>query len=400
MGRLDGFMIGAAADFNMITGNCNVRRPLNGAERCRGGSELLSDPYGATNQEVDKRVRDSSDSTLLAQQRQITRIPHPFVNFLLLPRMGQTIAADPPRHRSAPFSGRRTLQLPVIMLKSAVEPIMKPSSLPIRARLAPIVFEAYNGEKSSSAAQTPLVAGAIPGRASFTPPCLGPSAKATMNSLSTGGQEARWPPIPAPTFPSDARSRPEHRSQWLDRNALRFGTQSAKRLLEWHSIHIAPGQAWIAQTGSVTRSGPGYVVFNYQPIDSYELPKAGNAYYLTGTFSALDAGGKWYRSSSGQLYAKMPFSDNPANHNVEVKHRAGLRCQRASLHHDSEPEYFLRDDQLRCLLAKPDRQSHHRFVRRPVPEGDVGMGYARRRGIVLNGPYSLLENSVIQGQRR
>ena len=97
---------------------------------------------------------------------------------------------------------------------------------------------------SPSAAQTPLVAGAIPGRAFITPPCLGPLAKATMNSLSTAEWSMRaMAQYQLRPFPSDARSRPEHRSQRIDRNALRFGTQSAKRLLEWrdHPHRAGPG---------------------------------------------------------------------------------------------------------------------------------------------------------------
>ncbi len=56
------------------------------------------------------------------------------------------------------------------------------------------------------------------------------------------------------------------------------------------TIHIAPGQGWTAQTGTVTAYTSGkltYAFTSYVPTRSYENPTAGNGYYLTGKSQAL-----------------------------------------------------------------------------------------------------------------
>jgi hypothetical protein len=88
------------------------------------------------------------------------------------------------------------------------------------------------------------------------------------------------------------------------------------------TIHISPGQNWVYQTGTVTAYSPGVLTYQYQQLTSYEVPVAGNHYYLTGKFQALNAASEWYRDpSSGKLYLWNLSSDNPANHKVEAKHR-------------------------------------------------------------------------------
>jgi len=82
------------------------------------------------------------------------------------------------------------------------------------------------------------------------------------------------------------------------------------------TIHIAPGQGWTAQTGTVTAYTPGkltYTFTSYAPTRSYENPSAGNGYYLTGTFQALDAPGEFYLDSAGHLYLWAPSGGSPAN---------------------------------------------------------------------------------------
>ena len=86
-------------------------------------------------------------------------------------------------------------------------------------------------------------------------------------------------------------------------------------------IHITPGQAWVGYTGTVTDSGPGWITVSLPSLGTYEMPTAGNAYYLYGKFQGLDGAGEWYRDASGQLYAWTPGGDDPANHLVEAKHR-------------------------------------------------------------------------------
>ena len=49
---------------------------------------------------------------------------------------------------------------------------------------------------------------------------------------------------------------------------------------------------------------------------------AGNGYYLSGKFQALDSPDEWYRDpTSGLLYLWTPTGDSPAGHLVEAKHR-------------------------------------------------------------------------------
>ena len=89
------------------------------------------------------------------------------------------------------------------------------------------------------------------------------------------------------------------------------------------TIHIMPGHGWVGQTGTVVHSGTGRFTYRYKPLDQRnQVPRAGDDYYLTGKFAALDAAGEWFfEPSSRTLYLRTPASDNPANHLVEVKRR-------------------------------------------------------------------------------
>jgi hypothetical protein len=89
------------------------------------------------------------------------------------------------------------------------------------------------------------------------------------------------------------------------------------------TIHLMPGHGWVGETGTVSSSAPGRLTIRYKPLDQKnQVPRAGDQYYLTGKFSALDAPGEWfYESSSKRLYLRTPSSDSPAAHAVEVKRR-------------------------------------------------------------------------------
>lgn len=89
------------------------------------------------------------------------------------------------------------------------------------------------------------------------------------------------------------------------------------------TIHLMPGHGWVGETGTVTSSGGGKVSFRYKPLDQRnQVPRAGDEYYLTGKFAALDAAGEWfYESSTRKLFLRTPASDNPGAHTVEVKRR-------------------------------------------------------------------------------
>ena len=86
------------------------------------------------------------------------------------------------------------------------------------------------------------------------------------------------------------------------------------------TIHITPGEQWIWQTGTVTASAPGSITYSYTQLTQYEVPKAGNPFYLTGKFSQLDAPGEFYHdATSNTLYVWMPDGSVPTN--IESKAR-------------------------------------------------------------------------------
>ena len=93
------------------------------------------------------------------------------------------------------------------------------------------------------------------------------------------------------------------------------------------TIHIASGQSWVTQSGTITDSGPGKITFDYvQRLNPksgrFETPEAGDPYFLTGKFVALDAAAEWFFDGGDDLlYLWTPAGDSPANHTVEVKRR-------------------------------------------------------------------------------
>ena len=89
------------------------------------------------------------------------------------------------------------------------------------------------------------------------------------------------------------------------------------------TIHLMPGHGWVGETGTVTRSEAGRLTYNAKLLDTKnQVPRAGDQYYLTGKFSALDAPGEWfYEASTRTVYLRTPASDSPGSHTVEVKRR-------------------------------------------------------------------------------
>lgn len=94
------------------------------------------------------------------------------------------------------------------------------------------------------------------------------------------------------------------------------------------TIHIASGQSWVTQAGTITDFTPGRLSFDYvQRLNPksgrFETPEAGDPFFLTGKFVALDSAGEWfYDAGDDQLYLWTPGGDNPADYTVEVKRRA------------------------------------------------------------------------------
>jgi parallel beta-helix repeat protein len=92
------------------------------------------------------------------------------------------------------------------------------------------------------------------------------------------------------------------------------------------TIHIAAGQGWVTQSGTVTSIVGDTLYYTLPPIPagSIDIPGAvaTNGYYLTGKFQALTGSGQWYRDpTSGLLYLWTPNGNNPALDTVEAQHR-------------------------------------------------------------------------------
>lgn len=86
-------------------------------------------------------------------------------------------------------------------------------------------------------------------------------------------------------------------------------------------FNIAAGPGWIYSGGIVTASGPGWFTATYSTSNAYEIPRAGNTYYLSGLPAKLSGPGQWALSGS-QLLVWTPGGDSPALHHVEAKSRA------------------------------------------------------------------------------
>ncbi|MDB5174240.1 MAG: galA [Phycisphaerales bacterium] len=188
---------------------------------------------------------------------------------------------------------------------------------------APIIFEGYNGEKVTVSGADPVTSwtrysGNI--YSASMPFDMG----AGNNEVFVDGKAINEARFPNNGFdPSHPAVEIVPKVTVSGSSATIYDSRLSQPANYWNGaiIHIAPGQAWVAQSGTVTASGPGWIRYSFSPIDSYSIPKAGNAYYLTGKFQALDAPGEWYHDPSGKLYVMTPASDNPAYHDVEAKHR-------------------------------------------------------------------------------
>jgi len=199
---------------------------------------------------------------------------------------------------------------------------------------APITYEAYNGASVTIDGADPIAGWTpVPG---FTSPIYEANQPWDLgmgeNELFFDGvmmTEARWPntvvgdvshPTLAVTTGGSSSTDSGQATGTIDDPKL---TQPAGYWVG-ATIHIAPGQGWFAQTGTVTSSAPGTLSFSYYADSSYQLPTAGNKYYLTGQLQDLDSPGEWYRDpSTGTLYFWAPGGINPGTpgNTVEAKHR-------------------------------------------------------------------------------
>src|SRR3954452_8759631 len=199
---------------------------------------------------------------------------------------------------------------------------------------APITFRPYNNETVVVSGADPLSGWAKHSGAIYEAPQSWDLGEGN-NQLFVDGQmmnEARWPNTTLDV------SRPK--KDTVDAISATFAGDASYATItdneldgfaagawEGGTIHIASGQSWVTQSGSITDSGPGKLSFDYvQRLNPksgrFETPEAGDPYFLTGKFVALDSAGEWfYDGGDDQLYLWTPTGDSPAGHTVEVKRR-------------------------------------------------------------------------------
>jgi hypothetical protein len=189
------------------------------------------------------------------------------------------------------------------------------------------------------------------------------------------------------------------------------------------TIHIMPGHGWVGETGTVTSSQPGRLTYRAKLLDQKnQAPRAGDQYYLTGKFSALDAPGEWfYEASTKTVFLRTLASDSPAAHAVEVKRRQYAFDLRGRSYVDVQGfDLFAASvisssssKQLRLSRLNASYVSH--FTLQPDPWGqqqkahnsgiallgtdsvirDSRINYSAGNGVFLGGSRNRVENSVI-----
>lgn len=166
------------------------------------------------------------------------------------------------------------------------------------------------------------------------------------------------------------------------------------------TIHVASGQGWVFQTGTVTDSAPGSLTFSYVPLDPYEFqtPTAGDQFYLTGKPAALDAPGEWIRNSDGTI-SLIPPAGSAGGRSIEFKHRdyafdlrgrswiqvLGIHLLACTINTDSASSNLLID-------GIDARYISHDLVR---PDPWAIKLQPHTTGIILNGAANVIQNSTI-----
>ncbi|HWE96269.1 MAG TPA: carbohydrate-binding protein [Tepidisphaeraceae bacterium] len=273
---------------------------------------------------------------------------------------------------------------------------------------APITFQAYNGETviidgcNFVVGWTPIV-GSI--YAAPLPWDLG-DGNNQMFSEQQVLTEARWPntgfdPM-LPTFATADNIVATVNPSGLSTATITEAALGGDAPGAWvgATIHISPRQGWVWQTGTVIASSPGSITYSYQQLTQYEIPKAGDHFYLSGKLSALDSPGEFYRDpASGYLYLWSPNSDNPNTFGVDVKARdyafdlsndsyvnvTGIRPYACTINTNAASTH----DTLAGIAATFVSQR----MDNPNPWNSK---YApQSTGIILNGSYNLLTGSWI-----
>jgi hypothetical protein len=165
------------------------------------------------------------------------------------------------------------------------------------------------------------------------------------------------------------------------------------------TIHIAPGQAWVFQTGTVIASSPGSLTYTYVPLEPYgsQMPQTGNPFYLTGSMQAFNDGGQWYYDSDmGQFSLRVSGATVPA---VEMKQRLyafdlsgdsyihiqNIKLTGCTINTDANSSNIVLNNLNANYVSAATNE--------PNPWDD--QNHPHTTGIILNGTNNLIENSIV-----
>jgi len=275
---------------------------------------------------------------------------------------------------------------------------------------APITFTHYNNEQVIISGADRLTGWSKYSGSIYRAPMYFDSGDGN-NEVFVDGQmmnEARWPntgtdllhPKLATITSISTTSPPD--GGLLSSTATAMLTTASLPGINWAgaTIHVGSGQNWVVQTGGVLSSSGNSLNFAFQHRTSYEIPQAGNQFYLTGSFKALDAAREWYRDpTTGLLYLWDAAGDSPAAHDVEAKHRlyafelsnrsyitlSGIQIFAATIDTSAASTHLL----LTGLTA--------RYVSQQMDNVDPWdrHNWTSHSGILLNGSNNTLQNSTI-----
>ena len=248
----------------------------------------------------------------------------------------------------------------------------------------------------------------------FTASVAGDLGEGSNQIFSNGVMlnEAQWPPtppntaktlsLPATAMATDATVQPAV-------NGIATATLDIPSLQDpgntWvgATIHVAQGQQWVFQTGTVTASSPGSITYTFQPLApySYQMPGAGTRFYLTDDAAAFNSdGGAWfYDSATGQLSLHETAQTKKNAPAIEMKHRlyafdlsglsnidiVGINLFACNINSDATSS----NDMLNRLTARYVSQA----TNFPDPWSD--QFHPHTTGIILNGTNNTVENSTI-----
>lgn len=257
-----------------------------------------------------------------------------------------------------------------------------------------VTFKPFNGE-SVTVSGTDLVSGWTNAGGSIYQTAASWDLGEGNNQVFVDGKmanEARWPnPGPDLSHPVEAKIGSFSNSTLYDSTL----TQPAG-FWTGATIRVIGGDQWVAYTGTVTNSGPGWLKVSLPNLGAAYEPLAGNPYDLSGRFQALAAPNEFYQDNSGNLYLWTSNGDDPSSHTIEVKHRQyafdlsgvsnatidGIHIFGATIHTDAAS--------VNTLIDHTDAQYVTQFSTVSDQWSPPGP-----RGIELNGAGSVLENSTI-----